>query len=315
MPATTHHEIGRVLASPQHHTLRFAAATFAALAVIAAAALAGSTVPARAAFPGRDGRIAFVLKGNIYSILPDGTGRIRLTSDGNSRNPRWSADGKMIAFNRGKDIYVMRANGSQTRRLTRTGQSFQPTWSPDGTRIAFVNVQPNGSGDLFWVAASGGALHRLTSDSATCGDSRPTWSPRGDLILYQCGGSIRTVNTTTRAERLITEDGQVDPQDQVADPDFAADGRHILFLAWCSAPGVCDGLFNSMNVMSTGLTGGLRTPLTDTCGCEGDPQYTAFAAAPDGSQLVFLVFSRDSPSTMQPGGVVGAVDPDWQPVS
>jgi WD40-like Beta Propeller Repeat len=58
-------------------------------------ALAANASPA--AYPGSDGRIAFVSKGNIFSILPDGKSLTKLTSLCHASGPRWSPDGAKLA--------------------------------------------------------------------------------------------------------------------------------------------------------------------------------------------------------------------------
>ena len=72
-------------------------AAAAALALGLAAMLAAS--PAEAAFPGKNGKIAFVSNrdvggGEIYTMKPDGTGTTRITfPTGGSSDPAFSPDG------------------------------------------------------------------------------------------------------------------------------------------------------------------------------------------------------------------------------
>src|SRR3954463_10208163 len=85
------------------------------------------------------GRIAFLResgrRGGIYSVCPDGSGLVRLTSGLGDFRPAWSPNGDKIAFQRHGDIYVMRADGSHVARLTHQG-GFTPAWSPSGRQVA-----------------------------------------------------------------------------------------------------------------------------------------------------------------------------------
>ena len=317
------------------------AALVAGLSLLAAAMI--TALPAQAAYPGRDGKIAYVRESgtsrDIWTINTDGTGNRRLTFDGRSWHPRWSPDGKLVAFERSRDIYIMTAAGQLVRRVTRTGRAHQPTWSPDGRRIAFINVLPNGRGDIYTVAATGGAITRLTRDAATtCGNDRPTWSPLGTTILYhqRTGAAcdldrILLVTISTRAKRLVTQDGAVNPRDQVANPDFAADGRHLVFMAYCesSDPYSCGG--NSLNPVVSDLQGLNRRFLVVAAGAEGDDSLFEVAAAPDGQNAVVVGHTWGGYYPEYQGSVMRLVpsyslvlfmddsvgrirQPDWQPL-
>src|ERR1700675_754329 len=57
--------------------------------------------------------------------------------------PRWSPDGKQLAFLSNRDeeqqIYVMRADGGEATTLTKGKRSVQNfAWSPDGKQISFL---------------------------------------------------------------------------------------------------------------------------------------------------------------------------------
>ena len=73
----------------------------------------------------------------------DGSGQTRLTdNEALDYDPRWSPDGRRIAFTSYRDdpdpddddqitnIYVMNADGSGQTRLTDTRSNHSPQWSP-----------------------------------------------------------------------------------------------------------------------------------------------------------------------------------------
>ena len=325
----------------------------AGLSLLAGAAIAGITVlpapSAQAAYPGRNGRIAYVITSpdeashDIWTVNPDGTGNRRITSNGKSWHPRWSPDGKLIAFERNKDIYLMTPTGRLVRRVTTTGRAHQPTWSPNGKRIAFVNVLANGHGDIFTVAATGGPITRVTRDAATtCGDDRPTWSPLGGRILYHqrtgtdCSHNrILLVTLSSGAKRVVTEDGALNSRDVVIDPDFAADGQHVVIMARCETSDTISCATQSYNAMVVELDGSNRQPLTNSDGTEGDDRLYEVAAAPDGQHVLVVghtwpgyypenqeTLMYGAPFDPAFGNVVAFVDdsvgritqPDWQPL-
>lgn len=86
----------------------------------------------------------------IYLVSIDGGAPRKITSgDKSNSSPRWSPDGKKIAFTTGGQIWTMDADGSNRTQLTKISSGAgQPVWSPDGKWLAFLSdVYPECAGD------------------------------------------------------------------------------------------------------------------------------------------------------------------------
>lgn len=87
----------------------------------------------------------------IYTVQIDGSNLRQITKDDkkSSSSPRWSPDGKKLAFTTGGQIWTMDADGDDKKQITRisTGAG-NPVWSPDGKWIAFnSDVYPECNGN------------------------------------------------------------------------------------------------------------------------------------------------------------------------
>ncbi len=120
-------------------------------------------------------KVAFVYAGDIYEVSSQGGTARRLTSDpGLELFPRFSPDGKWIAFTGQYDgnfnVYVMPGEGGQPRQLTfrqdaedvpdRMGPNDEViSWTPDGKSILFLSRSEaftSWFGKLFTVSIDGG---------------------------------------------------------------------------------------------------------------------------------------------------------------
>jgi dipeptidyl aminopeptidase/acylaminoacyl peptidase len=64
-----------------------------------------------------------------------------------------------------RDIWVVAtAGGGEARQLTRGGSDTRPRWSPDGKKLAFISGRA-GPPQIYWIALEGGEAMRLTAIS------------------------------------------------------------------------------------------------------------------------------------------------------
>lgn len=276
---------------------------------ISAVALAMTSAPVWATFPGTDGRIAFSTndKGvvDIYTMNPDGSGIVNVTNAPGAPEfdlePAWSPDGTKIAFRsgarEGAEIYTMNADGTGFTRLTL--DSFRdrfPAWSPDGSHIAFESNRsdlnfatciPTSSCDseLFVMPAAGGSPVQLTFGGGEVG--RPRFSPDGMFIAYASDSSgvnaVYKVEVATLAVTKLTNDSL-----QAAQPDWSPDGTKIAFVNNndCSPEGAsnqfegkdCKSDIFVMNADGTGVI-----QLTHKFGNNQRPIWS-----PQGDRIVFV---------------------------
>jgi Tol biopolymer transport system component len=173
----------------------------------------------------------------LDAATPAGSPWRTLTTNGLSKSPSWSPDGKRIAylqqsalFSR-NDIHIIDAAGGEPVRLTPTaGWYGAPRWSPDGTRLAFTD-QGVGNGDIFLVNADGSGLTNVTRSSAA--DADPSWSPDGARLVFAsadpayAASDVWVIDANGSNLRRLTSDSF--PHGH-AGPVWSPDGRQIMFV-------------------------------------------------------------------------------------
>ncbi len=224
--------------------------------------------------------------------------------------PRWSPDGKRVAFvslrdGRDLEIFVGPASGRSLVQLTnnRDVQDVYPAWSPDGGRIAFVRFNADGTTTLQTMnAAGGGVRFVLEGDDLCC----PAWSPDGSWLALSRDGDIAVVRLNGRGLRVLTGAGTN------SRPSWSPDGEAIVF---DSDRG------GGTQIYRVSARGGPVRRLTQGRGPNWAPDWS-----PDGQLIAFSNGDLRSVTAeiyvMRPNGAgiqhiplpVPAVIPDWQPV-
>lgn len=111
-------------------------------------------------------QIAFAYANNIWVVDRAGGDARRLTSfQGQASNPRFSPDGKWVAFSGdyagNLDVYVVPATGGEPRRLTwHPGPDLAQGWTPDGKSVLFASTRATSAptaAPRFWTVAAEGA--------------------------------------------------------------------------------------------------------------------------------------------------------------
>lgn len=173
-----------------------------------------AAAPARAAYPGRNGRIGFVgdhyvgptsnNQFDIFTVRPDGTGVRRLTRTHDAWSLAWGPYGRRILYLRNPfggpvDVWMMHADGSHKVRVLR-GSLFKygrvgcPSWAPGGNRFVFCALGrapgTETTDQLYVYRLATGQVRQLThltvDDTYGMGGVAATaWSPRGDRVTFQ----------------------------------------------------------------------------------------------------------------------------------
>ncbi len=62
-----------------------------------------------------------------------------------------------------RNIWIVATSGGESRQLTRSGSDARPRWSPDGKKLAFLSGRVENNPQVYWMDLTGGEAHRVTS--------------------------------------------------------------------------------------------------------------------------------------------------------
>ena len=256
-----------------------------------------------------DGKtIVFDLLGDIYTMpSTGGEAKALMTDIAWQMQPRFSPDGKYIAFTSDEDggdnLWVMKTDGSDAKAITT--ETFRllnsPAWSPDGNYIVgrkhFTGSRSLGAGEVWMYHKSGGNGVMLTKRPNEQKDlGEPAFSHDGKYVYFSQdatpGKSFHYSKDSEKGiykiKRLELETGEikvvVSGKGGAIRPTLSPDGK---FLAFISRDDFQSNLYlyNLKSGEHTKVYDGLDRDMQETWAIHG--VYPTMAWTPDSDGLVF----------------------------
>jgi Tol biopolymer transport system component/tRNA A-37 threonylcarbamoyl transferase component Bud32 len=215
-------------------------------------------------------------EGTLWRMRVDGSDQLQLTFPPMKVFlPRWSPDGKRIAFNDvpadgRSEVYIISADGGAPEALTsgEHGES-DPTWSPDGNSLLFAY-----GGDSPSIRVLDLNTHQVTELPGSKGIYSPRWSPDGSYVAaLTCCGDWKLIlfDFKTQKWEKLSEPG-------AGFPNWSKNGKYVFFVVAGAAA------FYRVEIATrkTDEVAGLGNAHT----APGVPGFAWYGVTPEGSPLI-----------------------------
>ncbi len=223
---------------------------------------------------------------NLWIVPTRGGAPRQLTTSGSDSDPRWSPDGKQLAFLSGRSgdtqIYLLALAGGEANKVTSVANGADMfVWAPDGTSLAFTSkVYPDCADDACNAKrakddAASKVKIRVYDDLLYRHWTEWRSATRGHLFVTPVAGG--TAKDLTPGAKYDVPPGQREGPHPIA---FSPDNKQIAFTAIDDPMEAASTNGDIFTVPADGSSAPVR--LTKGPGFDGAPAYS-----PDGKYLAF----------------------------
>ena len=273
-------------------------------------------------------------KSQIFvATLATGVTQAYTSGAGADWSPRWSPDGRMLAFLSDRDghaqVYLLARDGGEARRVTNVrGEIDGLAWSPDGAQLAFLLADPEPDdlrqqrerGDdamLFeqhplwthvWaITVASGDLRQVTTGPTQVWEFG--WAPDGGFVLITGAAPYEWAWFAPCLAYVGPEGGEprtiyTVPEKCFACPRVSPDGRQIAFLSGIWS----DRGINAGDIWLLPVAGGEPRVLTE--GYSGNVWWMQWS--PDGAALDVLAYEQGEAAVGRVDIARGGVTTRWR---
>jgi Tol biopolymer transport system component len=310
----------------------------AVLLVVGVLVLAAVAQPAKAAFPGQNGDIAYAKfspsseEARIFTMNPDGSEQT-LLEPGSS--PSYSPNGAQVVFERfigdgeeefNQDIYVVDSEGTSGPVQVTSGPAYDhsPTFLDNDT-VAFIRDSRRNGTDIFKKQIGVPGAENLTNTPVMYEETLAATFNGTDAKIaftrYNRSSDIFIMNDDGSEVTNLTRTGRIDEYD----PDWSPNAQKITFTSYRFSEGPGEEFEEHAEISVINANGNGRKDLTD-----GPAIDLAPAFSPNGAKIAFTraTFSREQGETadifvMKADGTnerrltdtrAFEFGPDWQPL-